>query len=111
MVTVAKIECKNIHDWDSFHSEFDRVFGFPKFYGRNMDAWIDCMSCLSSPEDEMTKIHCDQGKMLIVELNDVAEVKNKVPEIYNAIIECSAFVNWRLIKAGEQPVMGLSFYS
>lgn len=111
IASLAKIECKNIHDWDSFHDEFTRVFGFPTFYGRNMDACIDCMSSLSNPEDEMTNIHCEKGKMLTIELNDIKEIKDRSPEIYNAIIECSAFVNWRLIEVGEQAVLGLSFYA
>jgi RNAse (barnase) inhibitor barstar len=32
------LDCDRIHDWDSFHDEFARIFGFPDFYGRNMIA-------------------------------------------------------------------------
>jgi RNAse (barnase) inhibitor barstar len=28
----------------SFHEAFASALGFPSWYGRNMDAWIDCMS-------------------------------------------------------------------
>src|SRR5688572_7987636 len=41
---VIKIDTQRITDWKSFHNLFAEVFGFPGFYGRNMDAWIDCMS-------------------------------------------------------------------
>ena len=111
IVTLAKFDCTKIHDWESFHDEFSRVFGFPAFYGRNMNAWIDCMSSLSNPEDGMTSIHCEKGKMLTIELSGIKEVKEKYPDIYDAIIECSSFVNWRLIEAGDEPVLGLSFYA
>lgn len=67
------------------------------------------MSSLSDPDDAMTQIHCEKGKMLTIELNDIKKIKEDLPEIYSAIIECSAFVNWRLIEIGEQPVLGLSF--
>ena len=33
-----------IVDWDSFHDEFQRAFRFFDGYGRNGDAWIDCMT-------------------------------------------------------------------
>ena len=110
-VSIAKVECGNIKDWGSFHDEFDRIFGFPEFYGRNMNAWIDCMSSLSDPEDSMTQIHCEKGKVITIELGNVREFKSKYLELYEAIIECTAFVNWRLIQANEQPVLALSFYS
>ena len=37
----VKIDCNKIKDWDSFHDIFAKEFGFPDFYGRNMDAWKD----------------------------------------------------------------------
>jgi len=40
----ARIETKKITDWDSFYSVFAEAMCFPNFYGRNMNAWIDCMT-------------------------------------------------------------------
>jgi RNAse (barnase) inhibitor barstar len=34
---LVSIPTLRISDWDSFHSVFAEVFGFPDFYGRNMD--------------------------------------------------------------------------
>jgi hypothetical protein len=110
MVSLAKIDCARIRDWPSFHEEFNRVFEFPDFYGRNMDAWIDCMSSLDEPEAGLSGIHCEPGKVLTIELGDVGEFRSQCPEQYAAIIECAAFVNWRRIEHGEQPVLALSFY-
>ena len=31
----------DIKDWDTFHHTFARTLGFPDFYGRNMNAWVD----------------------------------------------------------------------
>jgi hypothetical protein len=36
----VSLDCAKIHDWPSFHEEFSKRFGFPDFYGRNMDAWV-----------------------------------------------------------------------
>jgi RNAse (barnase) inhibitor barstar len=91
IVSLAKIECNNIKDWDSFHDEFNRVFGFPSFYDRNMDAWVDCMTSIDTPEDELTSIHCPEGKVLTIELENAREFKSRCPEQYEALVECAAF--------------------
>jgi len=109
IVSSAKIQARNIVDWPSFHAEFDRVFGFPDFYGRNMDAWIDCMTSLDDPDDGLTAIHVESGRVLTIEIEDVDALKRQCPEQYAALIECSAFVNWRRIEQGLSAVLALSF--
>jgi barstar (barnase inhibitor) len=109
IVSLARIQGRSIRDWDSFHDEFHRVFGFPDFYGRNMNAWIDCMTSLDCQEDGMTSIHVSPGAVLGLEVADAAYLKGEHPEQYEALIECSAFVNWRRIEQGGRPVLALSF--
>lgn len=109
IVSLIKIDCKNINDWDSFHDEFNRVFGFPDFYGRNMNAWIDCMTSIDAPDEGMTSIHCENGMVLTIELENAKEFKERCPEQFSAIVECSAFVNWRRIEVGEGAVLALSY--
>ena len=60
IVSFARVDGSRIHDWASFN----RTFAFPDFYGRNMDAWIDCMSSLDEPSAQLTGIHCERGKVL-----------------------------------------------
>ena len=111
IVTAAKVplDCKNIRDWNSFHEEFARVFGFPDFYGKNMDAWIDCMTSLDAPEDGMSNVHCEPGTVLTLELENIEPFANRCPEQHKALIECSAFVNWRRLERGNPSVLALSF--
>ncbi|MES9971218.1 MAG: barstar family protein [Candidatus Thiodiazotropha sp.] len=109
---IVKIEGKNITDWCSFFGEFDRVFGFPEWFNPqngNMDGWIDCMSSLDDPEDGMTKVHCKKGSVLVIHIEDAAELKQRCPEQFEAMVDCAAFVNWRLIEVGENPVLSLSY--
>ena len=93
-----KINSADIFDWESFHNVFSKTFGFPDYYGRNMNAWIDCM-------DEFTT------ELTLIDLGDCRELKEKKPEIINAINECSAFVNFRRIEASEKPVLIISMFS
>ena len=110
IVSKALIEGRNIRDWDSLHDEFNRVFGFPSFYGRNMNAWIDCMTSLDCEGDGMTSIHVERNGVLMLEIADAAHLKRHCPEQYEAVIECAAFVNFRRIEAGEGPLLAVAFH-
>lgn len=106
-MTRVAINGDKIRDWDSFHSEFAYAFGFPAFYGRNLDAWIDCMTSLDAPEDEMSEVHCAKGSILAIELSNSRKFKLRCPEIYDALVKCSASVNRRRLEVGETAVLEL----
>ena len=40
----VEIDGSKIKDFDSFHDEFQTKMGFFEGYGRNLDAWLDCMT-------------------------------------------------------------------
>ena len=108
--TIVKLDTRRIHDWDSFHDVFADVFSFPDFYGRNMNAWIDCFTSLDEPEDGMTAIHAPKGGVLTIHLEHCHEFAVRCPDLYEAIIECAAFVNWRRIETDQPAVLALSFW-
>jgi RNAse (barnase) inhibitor barstar len=105
----VRIPTNQITDWNSFHRVFADVMGFPEFYGRNMNAWIDCMSSLDSPDDGMTKIHCAPPDIVVLQLDDVESFRERNREIYDALFECVSFVNERRLKLDEPIVLALSF--
>lgn len=84
VVTMARIDGANIVDWDSFHEEFHRVFEFPDFYGRNMDAWIDCMTSLDEEAAGMTGIHVKPGGVLTLEIVNARRLKTR-PQMADVI--------------------------
>jgi RNAse (barnase) inhibitor barstar len=100
----ARIETKKITDWASFHSVFADTLGFPDFYGRNMNAWIDCMTNI---DDGMTRFTVAPGELFHLEVADTKDFAKRLPEIYQALIEDSAFVNWRRVDVGEPPILAL----
>ena len=107
---VIKLDTSRITDWDTFHRVFAEVFGFPEFYGRNMNAWIDCMASLDDPGAGMTTIHAPPGGVVVLQLEGVDKFAQCCPEQYAAVIECAAFVNWRRIEKGDAAVLALSYY-
>ncbi|MFC0604736.1 barstar family protein [Winogradskyella pulchriflava] len=90
---IFNINGKKIKDWKSFHSVFKKELNFPDYYGENMDAWIDCVDDLTDNTKEPIAIHINNGQL----------IKDNNPDILEAILECSAFVNYRKISNGDQP--------
>jgi hypothetical protein len=108
-MVVVTIDTQRIVDWDTFHDVFSEALGFPDFYGRNMNAWIDCMTYLDDPESGMSRVHAPTGGVLTLQLQHVEDFSARCPILYAAIIERAAFVNWRRIELGSPPVLALSF--
>jgi hypothetical protein len=107
--TVVDIPVNEITDWESFHDVFKRVFGFPDFYGRNMNAWIDCMTDLDAPEGGMVQLSVAVGDLVALEILGAEDFERRCPEQFRALVECSAFVNFRRVEAGDLPILTVMF--
>jgi hypothetical protein len=107
MATV-RLDGEKINTWDAFHSESQAAFGFPGFYGRNSDAWIDCLSTLRE-NDGMTRFvlaPCESLR-IVVPHSDV--LRKQAPEIFSALKEYVSIVNQLYIENGKEPVLSLVF--
>lgn len=92
------VDFSKIKDWDTFHSMFSESMGFPGFYGKNMNAWIDCMSYIDDPDSGMSSVTVKPGESLeIVVLGTESAIKS-CSEIFQIFIECTVIVNQRFIK-------------
>lgn len=107
MATI-RLNTEQITDWASFHFVCKEAFGFPDFYGENMDAWIDCVSYLTE-EDGMTQLKISKDELLYIEITDTEGFNSRLPEIFDALVEGSAFVNNRYIQAKESMRISLIF--
>jgi len=108
-LNTARLQTKNITDWNSFHEIFAGLMDFPDFYGRNMNAWIDCMSYLNDPDAAMTGFTLKPGELFNLEIADTEDFARRLPEIFRALIECTAFVNRRHTEEGNPPILALVF--
>jgi hypothetical protein len=103
---IVRVDASEIRDWDSFHDVFAQVFGFPDFYGRNLNAWIDCMTYLDDPVAGMTTVRGSASDPVVLCLDNIDSMPE---EIYRALVECAAFVNWRRIDVGGSAILVLAF--
>ncbi|AZF35006.1 hypothetical protein C4J88_0190 [Pseudomonas sp. R4-39-08] len=106
---MVQVDANLISDWQTFHNVFAEKFGFPGFYGRNMDAWVDCLSYLDDPGAEMSSIHVQSGQTLALVIDNAQSFKRRCPEQFEALVESAAFVNWRIVIAGGTPLLALAF--
>lgn len=104
----VKIHTNQITDWASFHRICKEAFGFPDFYGNNMNAWIDCLSYLDS-DDGMTKFCLEEDEIMHIEITETESFSSRLPEIYEALIECTIFVNQRYLESEGRPRISLIF--
>jgi hypothetical protein len=100
------IDTKAIHDWDTLHAVCKEAFGFPDFYGRNGDAFIDCLSYLDEG-DGMSRFVLKPGETLTVELPGADEFADRLPEQAAAFLSWIGAVNARYMEDGKPPMLVL----
>lgn len=103
---VVRLDGSSIADWASFHDASRSAFGFPDFYGRNMDAWVDCLSTLRD-DDGMSSFVLGAQEILEIELLHSKMLRQKAPDIMDALEDCTAELNERYIENGEKPALTL----
>ncbi|MDN7903162.1 barstar family protein [Burkholderia diffusa] len=89
---------------------FSQIFGFPEFYGNNMDALIDCLGYLDQPEAAMTRLHVRPGQRLAIQLGAVISFRRRCPDLFEALQDACAFVNWRRTREHGAALVALSYY-
>ena len=102
----ATIDTKAINDWDSLHTVCQQAFGFPDFYGRNGDAFIDCLSYLAD-DSGMTRFVLKPGEILTVQLPNADGFAKRAPEQALALLVWIGDVNARYTEDGQPPPLVL----
>ena len=96
------LDTAKINDWQSFHTESANTFGFPDFYGHNLNAWIDCLTYLPDG-DGMSRFVLGASEQLFIQLPHFDNFSKTQPEICLAFLQCVADVNQRYLSADDIP--------
>ena len=83
--------------------------GFPGLYGRNLDAWIDCLT-YRDEDDGMAFVTVGPSDVLTLQFGEASAFARRCPDQYAALVEAAALVNWRRIETGLRPIIALSFH-
>ncbi len=106
IMPTARLNGEHILNRESFHTECSAVFGFPDFYGRNLDAWVDCLSYLRD-DDGMTKFKLKDSEVLTIEITHSDHVRQHNPELLDELAMCVELMNERYVDYGEMPALKL----
>ncbi len=107
-MALFRINSREITDWQSFHAAFASEFRLFDGYGRNMDAWIDCMTDLHG-EHALSAHHVAFGEDILLEFQYTDEFATRCPEILIKFVECSALVNRRYREMQERESFVIKF--
>lgn len=105
---VVRIDGGDLIGHQAFHAAFAGAFGFFDGYGRNMDAWIDCMSYLRYPESGMVDYPLGKGELVTIFIKNWETFREADAGLAIGLLECAAMVNRRYIEDGEPPVLALA---
>jgi hypothetical protein len=78
-VAHVRLDGAKMRHWDAFHDECAAAFGFPAFYGRNMNAWIDCLTYVREG-DGMSRFELGPDEPLVIEVLGTAEFNRGPPK-------------------------------
>lgn len=84
----------DLRTWPGFHDAFAREFRFFPSYGRNLDAWIDCMSSLDE-SGGTTDFGLADDELVVLQIRDYEDFAEAAGEIAAALVACTAAVNRR----------------
>jgi hypothetical protein len=70
---------------------------------------IDCMTSVDIPEDGMSAVTVKPGQLLVLQIGDPFEFRARCPGQCDALVECTAFVNYRRKETGDAKVIALLF--
>lgn len=102
----VRLDGAQITDWSSFHAACQIAFGFPDYYGRNMDAFVDCLSYLRD-EEGMTKFRLKPSEVLQIEVLHAEQMRKQAPDILEEVAFCIEGINERYADYGEKPALEL----
>ena len=104
---IIRIDGRAIVDRDSSRTSFSSAFGFPDLHGRDLSAWIDCMTDLDASGTGMTRLHVDHGQVPGLVIDHADAMKTHCPDSLEALLECAAFVNRHRIDPDGSAVLAV----
>ena len=86
----VEIDGSRIKDFDSFHDEFQAKIGFFEGYGRNLNAWVDCMTDMftEGEYESLTKFNLVEGDTFVLIVANSEQWSQQAPEVFEEFVSC-----------------------
>jgi hypothetical protein len=107
---IIRIDARRLSDSAALHATMSEAFGFPDWYGRNLDALVDCLAHLDDPKAGMSRVQVFPGQVALLALDHVDDPDQPRSEPLRKLLDVVAFVNWRRLEMGQPPVLALAYH-
>ena len=97
-----ELDANEMLTWDAFHTHCQARLGFPAFYGRNLNAWIDCLTYVEQ-DDGMSAIVLAPGESLDLLVRNGKNWGKAAPDVVAGFSDAVDPVNQRISAAGADP--------
>ena len=97
------VDFRQVQNLEEMHNALAKIFDFPDFYGKNVNALIDCWSSLRYPENGMVGVSIDKDESLLLEVKAMSRLD---PIMMNHFVNAVEGVNERSMEEwGQQPLI------
>ncbi len=90
-----------LSDWSAFYEASARRFGFHPTFGRNKEAWIECMEELDTRSDPLVR----KGAFVLIEYVGRYTDRNVDRDVEAFLIAGAARINGTRLADGELPYL------
>ena len=105
---IVRIDARRLIDSTGLHATLAEAFGFPPYYGNNLNALIDCLTCLDDPEAGMSRVQVFPGQVVLLVVEHVGDASGSAAQVAD-LLDAVAFVNWRRLEQSQPPVLAVAY--
>jgi Barstar (barnase inhibitor) len=106
---IIRIDARRLTDPAGMHAALAEAFGFPEFYGKNLDALVDCLTHLDDLKAGMSRAQVLPGEVAVLVLEHTSGLGKKAADQMKALVDAVAFVNWRRLQKSQPPVVTVAY--
>lgn len=81
------VDFSQVKNLDEMHDALAAAFDFPDFYGKNVNALIDCWSSLRFPEDEMSGITAEKDEVILLTVKGMSHMDQFMMNHFTIAVE------------------------
>jgi RNAse (barnase) inhibitor barstar len=106
---IVRIDARRLNDTHALLSVIREAMGLAATTSRNLDAVIDCLTDLDNPGAGMSHLQVFPGQIVLVAIDNAADLSKQQEVQLNALVEMIAFVNWRRLEKTQPPVLSIAY--
>jgi hypothetical protein len=107
---IIRIDARRLTDSAGLHAAVKEAFGFPDWYGNNLDALNDCLTHLDDPESGMSRVQLFPGEVGLLVVEHAGDAGKPASAHLKELVDAVAFVNWRRLEQGQRPVLAVAYH-